>query len=122
MKKILIVDDSSTTRSLVKKSLKDLELEIVEADDGVIGLAKATSEKFDLIISDVNMPRMKGPEMIEKIRNDENGKETTIIMLTTELDSELREEGKKLNIKLWLTKPFNSEKLQNVLKKNPFSR
>ena len=117
MKKILIVDDATTSRKVVKNVLGDLDVDFGEAKNGEEGIEQAKNGNFDIIVSDVNMPGMLGTEMIQKIREFDHCKETIIIMLTTEVDEELRDIGKQCGVKLWITKPFDKEKFVGVMKK-----
>lgn len=116
-KKILIVDDATTVRSLAKFALSKAGYTIVEAEDGAIGLQKAKSEKPDLIISDLNMPNMNGLEMCRAVKSDDALKATPIFMLTTEASAEVAKEGKDIGIMAWIVKPFAPDKLLAAVNK-----
>lgn len=116
-KKILIVDDATTVRSLAKFALSKAGFTIVEAEDGAIGLEKAKSEKPDLIISDLNMPNMNGLEMCRAVKTDDALKATPIFMLTTEASADVAKEGKEIGIMAWIVKPFAPEKLLAAVNK-----
>jgi two-component system, chemotaxis family, chemotaxis protein CheY len=113
-KKILIVDDSATIRQQVSFTLTKEGFDVVEAEDGVQGVAKAGSE-IAMIISDVNMPNMNGIEMLAALKA--KGVVLPIIMLTTEGSADLIEKAKALGAKGWLVKPFKPEQLVAVVKK-----
>lgn len=116
-KKILAVDDSVSIRKSISFILGQEGYEVVEAEDGVDALKKAGSEKFGLIISDINMPNMDGIELIKQLRNDANYKFTPIIVLTTENQDSKMQEGKAAGATGWIVKPFSSDKLIAVVKK-----
>jgi two-component system chemotaxis response regulator CheY len=116
-KKALTVDDSRTMREMVSFTLKGAGYEVVEAEDGKDALAKLTGNKVDVVITDLNMPNMNGFELIRALRADGNYKFTPILMLTTEGDGSKKEEGKAAGATGWIVKPFNPEKLVEVVKK-----
>ena len=116
-KKILAVDDSRTMREMVSFTLKGAGYEVVEAEDGKAALAALNGAKVDAVITDLNMPNMNGFELIRALRSDSNYKFTPILMLTTEGDSSKKEEGKAAGATGWIVKPFNPEKLVEVVKR-----
>ncbi|MDX2073358.1 MAG: response regulator [Alphaproteobacteria bacterium] len=116
-KKILTVDDSKTMREMVAFTLKSAGYEILEAEDGKAALAALGGIKIDAVITDLNMPNMNGFELIRALRADPAYKFTPILMLTTEGDGSKKEEGKAAGATGWIVKPFNPEKLVEVVKK-----
>ena len=116
-KKILAVDDSISIRKSISFVLTQEGYEVVEAVDGVDGLAKAKEDKFNLVITDINMPNMDGIEMIKQIRQTEGYKFTPIIALTTENQDSKMQEGKAAGATGCIVKPFTSEKLLAIVKK-----
>jgi two-component system chemotaxis response regulator CheY len=116
-KKILAVDDSVSIRKSLSFILGQEGFEVVEAEDGVDALEKAQAEKFSLIITDINMPRMDGIELTKQIRKTQGYKFTPIIALTTENQQEKMQEGKEAGATGWIVKPFTAEKLLAVVKK-----
>lgn len=110
MGKVLIVDDASLVRSVASKAAREAGHVVVTAEDGQKGLDAIRAERFDIIFSDVNMPIMGGLEMVENIRKEPSYKFTPIVMLTTESNVDLKNQGKALGVKAWLLKPFNKEK------------
>ena len=109
-KKILIVDDSRTIRQQVSFSLSKGGYEVVEAEDGLLGIQKLSQNPdIALVISDVNMPNMDGIEMVEKIKA--SGSKVPIVMLTTEGAADLIERAKAAGAKGWLVKPFKPDQL-----------
>lgn len=115
-KKILVVDDSSSVRAVVKTTLTREGYEVSEAENGVAGLSKAKSDQFDLIISDVNMPQMDGLTMVKEIRKVPNLKFVSVCMLTTEAEQSKISEGKAAGVKAWIVKPFDAAKLTAAVK------
>ncbi|MBR4450099.1 MAG: response regulator [Treponema sp.] len=116
-KKILAVDDSVSIRKSISFILGQEGYEVVEAVDGNDGLAKARAEKFDLVITDINMPGMDGIELIKNLRQEASYKFTPLIALTTENQMSKMEEGKAAGATGWIVKPFVAEKLLAVVKK-----
>lgn len=112
MSKVLIVEDSPTMRQLIVFALKRLRgLNIVEANDGVDGLKKLSSEKFDLIFTDINMPIMDGLKLVSLVRNDPNYKEVPIVIITTEGATEDRDRALSLGANDYITKPIQTTKI-----------
>ena len=112
MKRVLVVDDSSTVRQQVGNALKEAGFETVEAIDGVDGAAKIDKDRtIALVICDVNMPRLNGLDMLEKIKRDPKNAALPVIMLTTEGQPELIDRAKKHGAKGWIIKPFKAELL-----------
>ena len=117
MATILAVDDSASMRQMVTFTLKDAGYDVVEAADGQQALQAAKSGKFDLVLSDVNMPVMDGITLIKELRAMGNFKFTPILMLTTEAGADKKTEGKQAGATGWIVKPFNPEKLLDTVKK-----
>lgn len=111
MAKILAVDDSASMRQMVSFTLKGAGHDVTEAVDGVDALAKAKDAKFDLVISDVNMPNMDGITLIKELRALPSFKFTPMLMLTTESTAEKKQEGKAAGATGWIVKPFNPDQL-----------
>ena len=109
--KILSVDDSKAVRIIIKKSFKAYDVNIVEAANGVEGLAAAAKEKPDLILLDVTMPVMGGIDMLTKLKADPNLKSIPVMMLTAEAGKEIVMKIAKIGIRDYIIKPFK----ENVL-------
>lgn len=117
MKRILIVDDFSSIRSLIKAVVNELRRsEVVEAADGVIALAKLKQQAFDLVITDWNMPNMSGIQLLEAMRADETLKAIPVILLTAETTKENIGEAVKFGVNGYVAKPFTPDKLMAALK------
>jgi two-component system chemotaxis response regulator CheY len=113
--RILIVEDSPTMRQLLVFALKRIKgVEIVEAQDGMDGLRKVTSDQFDLAFVDINMPVMDGLKLISLIRGEENLASMPICVITTEGAQEDRERAIALGANEYLTKPIQANKVLGV--------
>jgi len=117
MKQILTVDDSASIRQMVSFTLTKAGYQVVEAVDGKDGLAKAGKQKFDMIITDLNMPNMDGIQMMTGIRALPGYGFTPILMLTTESQAEKKDAGRKAGATGWIVKPFNADQLIAVVQK-----
>lgn len=116
-KKILAVDDSGSLRQMVVFSLKAAGYQVVEAVDGQDGLDKAKAGAYDLILTDQNMPRMDGLTLIRNLRGLPSYQSVPILMLTTEASAEMKAKGRAAGANGWLVKPFDPQRLVEVVKK-----
>ena len=116
-KTILAVDDSASLRQMVSFTLKSSGYEVIEAVDGQDGLDKAKSRTVNLILTDQNMPRMDGLTLIRNLRALPQYKTTPILMLTTESSDAMKQQGRAVGATGWLVKPFDPQKLTEVVKK-----
>lgn len=114
---ILVVDDSVSIRQSIRFILEQSGYAVFEAADGVEGLKQLAAQKVNLVITDVNMPNMDGLTMMKKIRETDGIKFIPILVLTTESQGSVVEEGKKAGATGWIVKPFNNEKLIETIKK-----
>jgi two-component system chemotaxis response regulator CheY len=116
--KVLVVEDSPTMRQLIVFALKRIRgLQIVEANDGVDGLKKISSQKFDLILTDINMPIMDGLKLVSLVRSDPGYKNTPIVIITTEGAGEDRERALALGANDYITKPIQTTQIITVTKR-----
>jgi len=116
-KKILIVDDSNSMRQMIRFTLEEEGYQVEEAVNGLKGTEKLDSFLPDLIITDIHMPEMNGIEFISQTRDHSKFKFTPIIVLTTESEMNMQEEGKKAGATAWLVKPFSPDLLIDTVKK-----
>lgn len=116
-KMILTVDDSPSIRSMVAYTLKGAGYGVVEAVDGADGLAKAKSQPFSLVLTDQNMPKMDGITLIKELRGQPQYRATPILMLTTEAGETMRAQGRSAGATGWIVKPFDPQKLLEVVRK-----
>jgi len=112
----LVVEDSPTMRQLIAFSLRRLQgCRIVEAVDGVDALKKMTTEKVDLVITDINMPMMDGLKLITLIRGNPRTREVPIVIVTTEGAEEDRRKGLALGANAYIPKPIQPSELLNTV-------
>lgn len=117
-KTILIVDDSSSLRTVVKIALTRAGYEVLEAGDGKEGLAQLDKAgKVNLIVSDVNMPNMDGITFVTEVKKHPRHRFTPVVMLTTEGQDAKKEQGRAAGAKAWITKPFNPPQLLDAVSK-----
>jgi two-component system chemotaxis response regulator CheY len=116
-KTILAVDDSASIRQMVAFTLKGAGYEVIEAVDGQDALDKANSHKINLVLTDINMPRMDGFQLLESLRKLATYKSIPILMLTTESAGEMKAKGKAAGATGWLVKPFDPKSLLEVIGK-----
>jgi two-component system, chemotaxis family, chemotaxis protein CheY len=116
--KILIVDDFATMRRIVKNILVQLGYKnIIEADDGTTALAVLKNEKVDLIISDWNMPKMTGLDLLKTVRGNDATAGLPFIMVTAEAQQDNIIQAVKAKVSQYIVKPFTAETLQEKLTK-----
>ena len=116
-KNVLIVDDSKTVRNLVAFILKAEGIKVTTAEDGLDGLEKLYSmPEVDLILTDINMPRMDGFSFIIAVREQDAYKDIPIIILSTEGGEEDIQKGIRLGANLYMVKPAQPEKIVRNIK------
>ena len=116
-KRILIVDDSSSMRTVAGIALRGAGYEVLEAGNGQEGLAKLDGERIHLIISDVNMPVMDGIEFLKEVKRHPNYRFTPVIMLTTEAGEDKKAAGRAAGAKAWIVKPFQPTVMLDAVSK-----
>lgn len=117
MRSILAVDDSPSMRKMVSFTLTGAGFRVVEAIDGVDALEKANSETVDLVLVDQNMPRLDGIGLTRKLRENPRFKNMPILILTTESSDQMKQAGKAAGATGWLVKPFDPNRLVEVIQK-----
>mgnify|MGYP001160815877 FL=1 len=117
MATILAVDDSASMRQMVSFTLKGAGYDVQEACDGSEALNIAKTKKFDLVLTDVNMPIMDGIQLVTELRKLGDYKFVPMLMLTTESAGDKKMAGKKAGATGWIVKPFNPDQLLNTIKK-----
>ena len=117
MSSVLIVEDSATTRALIRNVIEGIgdDLATVEAGTGFEALKLLPTEEFSLIITDINMPDINGLELIHFVRSNPRYSDIPLIIVTTESREEDRERGLALGADAYVTKPFKAEELQRVV-------
>lgn len=115
-KTILCIDDSTTIRLLVKKTLEPLGYTVVEADNGQSGLAAAAKGAVDFILVDVNMPVMNGFECVQQLKAQPATAKVPVVFLTTESSDDKKARGRQLGVAGWMVKPFEAEALVKIVR------
>lgn len=118
--KVLVVDDFATMRRIVKNILRELDFkDIVEAENGAAAVKILESQDIDLIVSDWNMPKMTGLELLKWVRANEKTKDLPFLMVTAEAQKENVVEAVKAKVNNYIVKPFTAavlaEKLEKIL-------
>jgi two-component system chemotaxis response regulator CheY len=114
----LVVEDSPPMRKMFVFALSRIRgLTVAEADDGVDALRRLASTKFDLIITDINMPRLDGFGFIEGVRRNEKYRAIPILVLTTESDAEKKNRARQAGATGWIVKPFDPAKLIDAIER-----
>jgi two-component system chemotaxis response regulator CheY len=116
MTKVLIVDDSSLTREFHKHIVKAAGFGCVTAADGIEGLEKATAEKFQIILTDVNMQGMDGYEFTRRLRQNPDYDEVPIIIVSTEAKEQDKQKGFSAGANLYLVKPTDATRIVESIK------
>ena len=114
---ILTVDDSRTMCEMLRLSLTGAGYRVVQAEDGVHGLEVLAGEAPDVIITDINMPRMDGFGFIEAVRGDPRYRGVPILVLTTESDAEKKARARAAGATGWIVKPFNADQLITAIRR-----
>lgn len=105
----LVVEDSPMMRQLIVRALTRIKgLKITEAEDGVDGLRKLAAGKFDIILTDINMPIMDGLKLVKRVRSDARHSETPVVIITTEGAAEDKQRAISLGANAYITKPIQA--------------
>jgi two-component system chemotaxis response regulator CheY len=112
---ILAVDDSASMRQMVRFTLESAGFKVVQAADGVEALDFAKANEVDLVLTDVNMPRMDGITLVRELRALASYKFTPVLVLTTESGSDTKQRGKQAGATGWIVKPFSPEQLISTI-------
>ncbi len=116
MATILTVDDSKSIRQMVTFTLQQAGHDVIEAEDGQDALNKLTGD-VKLVLTDLNMPNLNGIELIKAIRANAAYKFLPVIMLTTESQDDIKQQGRAAGATGWIVKPFNPDQLLGVVGK-----
>ncbi len=118
MKSALVVDDSETTRSLITSTIEDIgNINTFESSSGFEALKVLPTRSFDLIVIDINMPDINGLELLNFLKNNDQYKDIPVLIVSTESSEEDKEKGMNLGAYAYITKPFKTEMLQDIVKK-----
>ena len=118
-KTVLTIDDSRTMREMLNHALVEAGYRVLQAVDGVEGLEvlQANGSIIDVVITDINMPRLDGFGVIEGVRADPAHRATPILVLTTESDAAKKERARSAGATGWIVKPFNPVKLVDAVRR-----
>jgi two-component system chemotaxis response regulator CheY len=116
-KNILVVDDSESIRELVGITLIDAGFDVIKAVNGKDAFKKLQKAEVDLVLTDLNMPEVDGIMLVKKIRKYDKYKYLPVLILTTESETKKRVEAKESGATGWIVKPFDKERLLNIIKK-----
>lgn len=116
-KTVLTVDDSRTMRDMLMLALKDAGYRVVQAEDGVHGLEVLQAESPDIVITDINMPRMDGFGFIEGMRADPAFSAVPVLVLTTESDAAKKQRAREAGATGWIVKPFDPARLVDAVRR-----
>lgn len=113
----LVVEDSPPMRKMIVFALSRVrELSVVEADDGVDALRQIANQKFDIVITDINMPILDGLKLVKRLRADENYKTVPIVIITTEGAEEDRQRALALGANAYITKPIQAPQVISLVR------
>lgn len=117
--KVLIVDDSRSMRDMLNHCLISAGFNVLQAEDGLNGLEilESQQQKPDVIVTDINMPRMDGFGFIESIRKNKSYRATPVLVLTTEVDIEKKNRARSAGATGWIVKPFDPVKLVDAIRR-----
>ncbi len=116
-KRILTIDDSKTMRDMLMLTLAEAGFDVLQAVDGQDGLDVLVNERVDVVITDINMPRMDGYEVIRQLRSSPSHKTTPILVLTTESEADKRNLAREAGATGWMVKPFDPDRLVETVRK-----
>jgi two-component system, chemotaxis family, chemotaxis protein CheY len=116
-KRILTIDDSKTMRDMLMLTLAEAGFDVLQAVDGQDGLDVLVNERVDVVITDINMPRMDGYEVIRQLRSNPSHKTTPILVLTTESEADKRNLAREAGATGWMVKPFDPDRLVETVRK-----
>ena len=114
---VLTVDDSRAMRDMLRHSLLAAGFRVLQAEDGLHGLEVLETERPDVIVTDINMPRMDGVGFIEAVRRDETRRSMPVLVLTTEVDIEKKNRARAAGATGWIVKPFDPIKLVEAIRR-----
>ncbi len=112
---IITAEDSSSLRGLMSSTLQEAGYQVIEAYDGQEALERLAEQEVGMLITDLNMPRLDGIDLIREVRKEPANRFLPIVMLTSDTESGRRQEGKEAGASAWIQKPFKPEQLLKVV-------
>jgi two-component system chemotaxis response regulator CheY len=116
-KSILVVDDTRSMRKMVAAVLAGAGYVVAEAGDGVEALELAKGQRFDLVVTDHNMPRMDGVTLVRELRGITDYDHVALIVLSTEVDPVVKQKGRDAGATGWMAKPFDPQRMLDIVAK-----
>jgi len=116
-KSILVVDDTRSMRKMVAAVLAGAGYDVAEAGDGIEALDLAKSRRFDLVVTDHNMPRMDGVTLVRELRGMPGYDPVALIVLSTEVDPVVKQKGREAGATGWMAKPFDPQRMLDIVAK-----
>lgn len=116
-KRIVVVEDFSTSRQIIKKTLESMGFQVDEASDGRDATRFFNGSRIDLVVSDYNMPNMDGAALVEYIRSKDEYRYIPIFMLSTETSIDKQKRAKEAKITAWIKKPFEVTEFKKLIEK-----
>jgi two-component system, chemotaxis family, chemotaxis protein CheY len=114
-KSILVVDDTRSMRKMVAAILAGAGYEVAEAGDGEEALELAQGRRFDLVVTDHNMPKMDGVTLVKALRQRPDYDAVALIVLSTEVDPVLKQKGREAGATGWMAKPFDPQRMLDIV-------
>ncbi len=115
--RILAIDDSRTMRDLLRVSLEEAGFQVTTAEDGADGMERLRAAAPDVIITDINMPRLDGFGVIEAVRGSDDGASVPILVLSTESSPEMKDRARRSGATGWIVKPFDDTRLISAIRR-----
>ncbi|RYH00952.1 response regulator [Salipiger sp. IMCC34102] len=115
--RILAIDDSRTMRGLLRASLEEAGFDVTTAEDGIDGMERLEAVAPDVIITDINMPRLDGFGVIEAVRKSDEGRSVPILVLSTESGVEMKDRARRSGATGWIVKPFDDARLISAIRR-----
>lgn len=116
-KTVLTIDDSRTMRDMLRLALTEAGFKVIQAEDGIHGLEVLNANQPDIIVTDINMPRMDGFGVIESVRKESRYRHIPVLVLTTESDQDKKARAKQAGATGWIVKPFEPAKLVAAIRR-----
>lgn len=114
---VLAIDDSRTMRDLLRIALEQAGFDVTTAEDGLDGLERLRSAAPDIIITDINMPRLDGFGVIEAVRGSQEAASVPILVLSTESSAEMKDRARRAGATGWIVKPFDDQRLVSAIRR-----
>lgn len=115
--RILAIDDSRTMRNLLRATLEEAGFDVTTAEDGRDGIDNLRAAAPDVIITDINMPRLDGFGVIEAVRSSDCAASVPVLVLSTESSAEMKDRARRSGATGWIVKPFDDQRLVSAIRR-----